>query len=160
MRAARDKPQASARAVALRLLARRDYSRSELAQRLRARGLAAADIGAALDDFERLGYLSDARYAQAVVAQCAGHLGQRAIARDLRERGIAADDAKAALSPLAERDEIADATALWQRRFGQPPGDPRERARQVRFLVSRGFSAATAFRVLRAAGARIDDLSE
>ena len=157
MRAARDKPPASARTVALRLLARRDYSRAELAQRLRGRGLPTADIEATLDDFERLGYLSDARYAQALVAQRAGHLGQRAIARDLRERGIAADDAKEALSPLAERDELADATALWQRRFGHPPADEREKARQVRFLVSRGFSAATAFRVLRAAGAHVDD---
>ena len=105
MRAARDKTPAGARAVALRLLARRDYSRAELAQRLRARGLPLTDIDAALDDFERLGYLSDTRYAQALVAQRAGHLGQRAIARDLRERGIAADDAKVAMSPLAERDE-------------------------------------------------------
>jgi len=95
-----------------------------------------------------------------LVAHRVGHLGKRAIARDLRERGIAADDAKAALSPLADRDEIADATALWQRRFGQPPADERERARQVRFLVSRGFSAAIAFRVLRAAGARTDDLQD
>ena len=120
----------------------------------------AEGIEAALDDFERFGYLSDARYAHALVAQLAGHLGRRAIARDLRERGIAADEAKAALSPLAERDELADATALWQRRFGRAPADERERARQVRFLVSRGFSAATAFRVLRAAGVRTDDLQD
>ena len=44
MRAARDKAPASARAVGVRMLARRDYSRAELAQRLRARGLPAADI--------------------------------------------------------------------------------------------------------------------
>jgi regulatory protein len=148
------------RAAALRLLARREYARAELELRLARRGAEPADIARVLDSLERDGYLSDARYAQALVAQRAGHLGQRAIARDLRERGIASDDAKAALSPLAERDEIADATALWQRRFGQPPADERERARQVRFLVSRGFSAATAFRVLRAAGARTDDLQE
>ena len=114
MPTARDKPPASARAVALRLLARRDYSRAELGQRLRGRGLATSDIEAALDDFERFGYLSDARYAHALVAQRAGHLGRRAIARDLRERGIAADEAKAALSPLRPRPLVpvaADAAA-------------------------------------------------
>ena len=140
----------------MRLLARRDYSRSELAQRLRARGLPSTEIDATLDDFERLGYLSDARYADALVAQRTGRLGPRAIARDLRDKGITSDTAKGALSILAERDELTDATALWQRRFGQPPVDERDKARQVRFLVSRGYSAAIAFRVLRNAGVHED----
>jgi regulatory protein len=156
MRAARGKGPAPARAIALRLLARRDYSRIELAQHLRARGIERADIDATLDDFERLGYLSDARYAQALVTQRVGRLGSRAIVRDLRDKGIAPDAARDALSALAGRDELADATALWQRRFGRPPSDERQKAKQVRFLVSRGFSAATAFRVLRTAGVRTD----
>ena len=65
MRTARDREPPTARATALRLLARRDYSRSELSQRLRSRGVSADEIESLLDDFERLGYLSDARYAQA-----------------------------------------------------------------------------------------------
>ena len=153
MRAARGKAPAAARATALRLLARRDYSRAELAEKLRSRGASAPEIDATLDDFERLGYLSDARYAQAVVSQRAGRLGQRAIARDLHDKGIGPDAAKDALATLADRDELADATALWARRFGQPPADDREKARQLRFIVSRGFSVAIAFKVLRAAGA-------
>ena len=58
---------------------------------------------------------------------------------------------------LAPRDELADATALWARRFGIPPADDREKARHVRFLVSRGYSASVAYKVLRAAGARTDE---
>jgi len=157
MRAARNAEPAGARAAALRLLARRDYSRVELAQRLRRRGLAVDDIERTLDDFERLGYLSDVRYANALVSQRAGKMGPRAISRDLHDKGIAADAAKDALAALAPRDELADATALWARRFGAPPADEREKARHVRFLVSRGFSAAIAFKVLRAAGAAADD---
>jgi regulatory protein len=141
----------------LRLLARRDYSRAELAARLTARGIAATEIDATLDDFERLGYLSDARYAQGVVAQRIGRYGKRAIARDLRGKGIAAAAAGEALSALARRVEQADATALWQRRFGQAPADERDKARHVRFLMARGYSAATALEVLRAAGARGED---
>ena len=157
MRAARGRQPATARATALRLLARRDYSRSELAQRLRRRGVPADEIDAALDDFERLGYLSDVRYANALVSQRAGRLGARAIARDLHDKGIANEAAKDALAALAPRDEVADATALWARRFGTPPADDREKARHVRFLVSRGYSASVAFKVLRAAGAPIDE---
>jgi regulatory protein len=140
----------------MRLLARRDYSRAELAQRLGARGFPPIEIDAALDDFERLGYLSDARYAQTLVAQRVGRLGKRAIAQKLQQRGIASDTAKDALAMLAERDELADATALWQGRFGQAPVDERDKARQIRFLVSRGYGAV-AFKVLRAAGASGED---
>ena len=156
MRNARRREPATARTVALRLLARRDYSRLELAQRLRARGIAAGEIEPLLDDFERLGYLSDARYAHALVSQRAGRLGVRAIARDLHDKGIAADAAKDALAVLGPRDELADAANLWARRFGLPPTDEREKGRQVRFLMSRGYSIAVALRVLRAAGAIID----
>ena len=141
----------------MRLLARRDYSRAELAQRLGARGFPPIEIDATLDDFERLGYLSDARYAQTLVAQRVGRLGKHAIARNLQHRGIASETAKDAMTALAERDELADATALWQRRFGQAPVDERDKARQIRFLVSRGYGVAVAFKVLRAAGAGGED---
>jgi regulatory protein len=143
--------------VALRLLARRDYSRAELAQRLVRRGVTAAEVEPLLDEFEQLGYLSDARYAGALVRQREGRLARRAIARDLRDKGIGADAARDALSSLGARDELADATALWVRRFGTAPADEREKARQVRFLLSRGYSASIAFRVLRTAGVAIDE---
>ena len=41
------------------------------------------------------------------------------------------------------------AQALLHRRFGElPPPDPKERARRVRFLVSRGFAADLAVRLV------------
>jgi len=160
MRADPGSEPASARAIALRLLARRDFGRLELAQRLRRRGVPHAEVEATLDDFERLGYLSDARYAGALVTQRAGKLGKRAIARDLQGKGIGADIAKDALSALDGRDEVADATALWQRRFGHAPADDREKSRQVRFIVSRGYSASIAFKVLRAAGEPGEDTAD
>ncbi|MBL8303415.1 MAG: RecX family transcriptional regulator, partial [Ideonella sp.] len=39
--------------------------------------------------------------------------------------------------------------AVWQRRFGAAPADPREAARQARFLAGRGYSAEVVRRVLR-----------
>jgi regulatory protein len=139
------------------MLARRDYSRAEIAQRLARRGVPHDDIERALDDLEAAGYLCDARYAQAVVAQRTGRYGKRAIAHVLRERGIAAPDALAAMGPLAATDEFADAQALWRQRFGTPPVDERDKARQVRFLLARGYGLSLALRVLRAAGATLPD---
>ncbi|MCC7218800.1 MAG: regulatory protein RecX [Burkholderiales bacterium] len=150
------KPAVSPKALAVRWLARREYSRAELAERLRRRGATADDVERALDELAAAGYLSDARYAQAVVAQRAGRYGRRAIAHALKERGIAAADADVALAPLAGTDELADARALWQRRFGTAPADDRERARQVRFLQSRGYGLSVALSVVCGA-ARADE---
>jgi SOS response regulatory protein OraA/RecX len=38
-----------------------------------------------------------------------------------------------------------------------PPQDEREKARQVRFLLARGYSTSIALKVLRAAGAHATD---
>jgi regulatory protein len=138
------------------MLARREYARAELATRLVATGAARADVEALLDDLQRLGYLSDARFAGALVRQKAGSYAPRAIAHALRERGVAKDAAAEALAEVGT-DEFTLAQALWQRRFGTPPADEREKARQLRFLVSRGFATSVAWRVLRAAGVRADE---
>ena len=143
------------RAVAL--LARREYSRAELAARLASRGASRAEIEPVLDDLERAGYLSDTRFAAAVVRQKAGGYSKRAIAHALREKGVTAHVAKDALAALDDEDELAQAFALWRRRFGKAPADEREKARQLRFLVSRGYATNVVFRVFRAAGVPADE---
>ena len=143
------------RAVAL--LARREYSRAELAARLASRGASPAEIEPVLDDLERAGYLSDTRFAAAVVRQKSGGFAKRAIAHALREKGVTSPVAKDALAMLDGADEYAQALALWQRRFGKAPADEREKARQVRFLVSRGYATGIVFRVFRAAGVPEDE---
>ena len=151
------KPPTSPKVLAVRMLARREYSRAELAQRLMRKGIAREDIERALDELAAAGYLSDARYANAVVAQRSGRYGKRAIAYTLREKGIAAPEALAAMAPLAATDELADATALWRQRFGSAPANQKEKARQVRFLLSRGYGMSVALRVLRLAGTSVDE---
>src|SRR5664279_4434576 len=126
-------PPVSAKMQAVRMLARREYSRAEIAQRLHQRGVPRDDVERALDELQAAGYLSDARYAQAVVTQKTGRYGKRAIAHALREKGITAPDAQAAMAPLAAADEFVDAQALWHQRFGAIPANDREKARQVRF---------------------------
>lgn len=143
------------RAVAL--LARREYARAELSKRLAATGAALADIEVVLDELSAMGLLSDARFAAALVHQKTGDFSRRAIAHALRGKGVDAAESTAALAALDGEDEFAAAHALWERRFGTPPSDDREKARQVRFLLSRGYSHSIAFKVLRAAGTQVSD---
>jgi regulatory protein len=153
----KERPPRTLKQRAIGMLARREYSRAELATRLAATGAARSDIDPVLEELERAGYLSDTRFASAVVRQKAGGYSKRAIAHALREKGVTAPVAKDALAALDGADEFAQALALWQRRFGKAPADEREKARQVRFLVSRGYATNVVFRVLRAAGVAADE---
>ena len=55
------KPPPSAKVLAVRMLARREYSRAELSQRLVRKGIPRDDIERALDELNAGGYLCDAR---------------------------------------------------------------------------------------------------
>jgi regulatory protein len=48
-----------------------------------------------------------------------------------------------------EIDDLDAMITLWRRRFGAPPANDKEKARQVRFLQSRGFSLSAIFKLLR-----------
>jgi regulatory protein len=94
------------------------------------------------------GYLSDDRFARAVVRQKSGAYSKRAIAQTLKAKGVTCDAATEALGENAIDDQDA-LVALWRRRFGRAPADDREKARQIRFLQSRGFSLSAIFKLLR-----------
>ena len=139
------------RAYAIRLLARREHSAAELQQRLTSKGGSPEEIRALIDDLSARGLLSNERYAQSVVRQKATQYSRRTIAGALKAQGIDATEIDAALNQAAIDDE-ATLVALWQRRFGRPPTDDREKARQIRYLQSRGFSLSSILKLVRTGG--------
>ena len=145
----------SLKARAIALLSRREYARAELRAKLAGdRGGSHvgsdvdSDIDALLDELSALGYLSDARFAQGVVRQKSGGYSKRAIGASLKARGVDGAAAEDALANV-EIDDLDAMVALWRRRFGTPPANDKEKARQVRFLQSRGFSLSAIFKLLR-----------
>jgi regulatory protein len=136
------------RAYAIRLLARREYARAEFEQRLCARGATADEIRALVEDLIGQGYLSNERYAHAVVRQKASRYSRRRITGALKAQGIDGSAIDAAMNDVGVDDDVT-LVALWQRRFGKPPADDREKARQVRYLQARGFSLSAILKLLR-----------
>ena len=130
------------------LLSRAEQSSQMLRQKLEARGISQKAARIAIERLSADGTLSDRRYAEAVTRQKAGTHGRQAIAAVLRAKGVDADVAAEAVAGLTADDD-ATLVAVWRRRFGQPPADDRERARQVRFLQSRGFALSAILRFLR-----------
>lgn len=160
----RKKPELSLRARALQYLARREYSRAELRGKLLPHvktgedfGLYSdssgdssgpADLDALLDDLTARGWLSDARAATQLLHAKRSRFGTQRIAHDLRQKGISEELVSAALPALKE-SELEAARSVWQRKFGALPQDAGEKARQIRFLQSRGFGFEVIFQVLR-----------
>jgi regulatory protein len=157
VQSAKRRPPRTLRQRAVALLARRDYARAALTARLAAAGGTRDEIEPLLDELQRAGYLCDARLASTIVGHKRGAFGKRAIAHALREKGVDDDVARQALAALEGVDEVEAAFALWRRRFDVAPAGEREKARQLRFLQSRGYSATVAFKVLKLAGARVAD---
>lgn len=116
--------------------------------KLVATGASRDEADAVLDEIAALGYLSDARFATALVDQKSGAMSKRAISASLKAKGVPADVASEALA-ASEVDDHDAMVALWLRKFGTPPANDREKARHVRFLQSRGFALSAIFRMLR-----------
>lgn len=139
---------ADLRARALRLLARREHTRAELCRKLAPDVDDPARLEAVLDDLARRGWLSDERFVEQFVHARRGRYGAARIRRALLERGIAEEVIAGALRDL-KAGELDAARAVWARKFEAPPKSCADRARQVRFLQSRGFAIGLAMRVIR-----------
>ena len=142
------KPHVSLRARALRALARRELSRAELRAKLMPHLAETDDLDALLDDLQKRGWLSDARAAEQIVQIRSARFGTQRIAHELRQKGIS-DELIAASIPKMKEGELEAARAVWQRKFVTPAQDQKEKAKQVRFLQSRGFSMEVIFKVMK-----------
>ncbi len=107
-----------------------------------------ADLAKALDDLEQHGLLSDVRTADALLLAKAPRYGSRRLKQMLQAKSLDAELVSQTLV-RARESEFDRARAVWHRRFGAPPTDLRERARQQRFMLARGFEASVIDRVLK-----------
>jgi len=132
---------------ALRFLAAREHSRLELECKLARHSDDAADIARVLDALTARGFISEQRVAESVLHQRAPRLGAARVVQELRRKGLS----DAVIDDAAEQlraTELERARAVWQKKFGEAPADPRDRARQMRFLAGRGFASDTVRRVV------------
>ncbi len=203
----RKRPETSLRTRALQYLARREYSRAELAARLRPyveddfeqlqpngqgekvrhvrsphpnpaettshstkasendaqvagylpegegtngslREYHVNDLDELLDDLVSSGWLSDERAAMQLLHARRPRFGTQRIAHEMHQKGISEELIAQALPALKET-ELASARSVWQRKYGRLPQDAKEKARQMRFMQSRGFSPDVIFKVLQ-----------
>ena len=140
------------RVRAMRYLARREHSRAELYGKLLPYVQEGEDLEAVLDELEKRNWLSDVRAATQWVGAKRGRFGAQRIAHELRQKGIA-EELIAEAVPQLKETELEAAREVWLKKFGVLPRDAKEKARQVRFLQSRGFSLDVTLKVLKLSSA-------
>ncbi len=140
----------SLKARAVGFLSRREHSRSELAQKLKPHSDSTEEVDRLLDTLITEGWQSDERFIQSVLHRKAPLHGALRITQELKRKGMN-DTQLAEVRSSLKDTELQRAQAVWQKRFGQtePASDPKDYARQVRFLAGRGFSHEVIRRVLK-----------
>ena len=133
---------------ALRLLSQREHSRAELERKLKKYEEEPGTLAQALDELAAKDFISEARVVQSVLHQRASRMGAARVRQELLHKGIAPEAVAEAVAGL-QGSEFERALEVWKRRFGELPQDATERARQVRFLMARGFAGAVVAKVLR-----------
>ncbi len=134
-------PKDTARERAIHLLARREHSQKELFIKLLQKGFPKHDIEPALEDLQSRGWLSDIRFAESWIRHRANRgYGWLRIKAELNEKGVGSqeiEEAKAS-EPINWHNL---ALSEWRKKFKNKPSDWNEKAKQLRFLQYRGFSA-------------------
>ena len=145
---AKQRPKRSLKGRALGYLSRREYSRAELSRKLMPYTEDADALEVLLDSLEREGWLSDARFAESVVHRRAARVGAGRIVGELKRHAVGEALIEEVSSQLRET-ELVRARTVWQKKYGQLPETPAERARQARFLAARGFSMSIIGKILK-----------
>ena len=150
--------QPSLKGRALRLLSQREHSRAELERKLSAYEEVPGELAKALDELQARDFINDGRAVDSVVNRRSGKLGSARIKQELAAKGLSGEAVSEAMESLKDT-EFSRAQEVWRKKFGTPPQGPLERAKHMRFLITRGFNAEVVRRVVKGDGL-VDDPSD
>jgi len=143
--------QPSLKGRALRLLSQREHSRTELERKLRPFEEVPGELAAALDFLQAKDFINEHRVVESVVNRRASKLGAMRVKQELQAKGIDGQAIQEAVRGM-RATELERAREVWRRKFGAPALDAHSRAKQIRFLIGRGFASEVVRRVVIGGG--------
>ena len=146
-----NKNQLQLKKRALYYLSKRDYSRVELGRKILAYSesleVSKADLESVLNELEEKDWLSDDRFSEQFVLSKKRKFGARKIAHELKLRGVNESIISRVLRDIKD-DEFLLAKKIWEKKFNQIPITIDEKAKQIRFMQSRGIEIAIIHQIL------------
>ena len=141
---------------ALRLLAGREQSRTELERKLGAHAETPEQLAQVLDELQAKDFISEARVAESVINRRSARLGAARVRHELLGKGLGAEVVREAMQRL-KATELERAQEVWRKKFdGKADSsvpDASARLKQMRFLAARGFDSEVVRRVVANADA-------
>lgn len=132
---------------ALRYLAAREHSRAELERKLAAHEETPGQLAQVLDELQAKDFISEARVLESVINRRAARFGASRIKHELLNKGLGAEAVAEAVNSL-KASELDRAREIWRKKFDGPAPDAAGRAKQMRFLATRGFGGDVIRRVV------------
>ena len=132
---------------ALRLLSSREHSRAELQTKLQPFEETPGALTAVLDKLVEKDFINEGRVVASILHRRAPKLGASRIQQELKAKGLEPQAIADAVAQL-RITELARAREVWRKKFDQPARDAAERAKQYRFLATRGFSGEVVAKLL------------
>jgi regulatory protein len=134
----------------LRLLSQREHSRQELERKLKPFEETPGELAEALDFLQAKDFINTQRVVESVVNRRSAKLGASRVRQELQAKGLPAEAIAQAVQEMRST-ELERAREVWRKKFGVVPEDQAARAKQVRFLVTRGFAPEVVKRVVAGA---------
>ena len=149
---------------AMKYLALKDRTVSEMQTYLDGKEFGEADVDATVERLLELGYLNDARYAERFVETrlASKPISRRRLWEQLKGHGVPDAEIEAALETVEDRDETENALAVagkFARQFRDLEPDKR-RERVLSRLISRGYTYDVARKALETVLSEEDEWSE
>jgi regulatory protein len=131
----------------------REHSRLELERKLTPHATSEQELVEVLDFLQNKDFLNEQRVVESVISRRAAKQGAAKVKQELTQKGLDPEQIIQAVEQLRET-EYERAHQLWLRKFGEVTQDPKIKAKQIRFLVSRGFAAGVVSKIV---GGREDE---
>lgn len=133
---------------AIRYLSIREHSQEELIRKLKPHAQSQEELDGVLKKLVEKGLQSNARFAENLVRRKSERYGEMRLRQELKQHQIDTDTRQALLDQV-HATEYERAHALWEKKFGSIGKDPKEVAKQARFLANRGFSSEIIAKLIR-----------
>jgi regulatory protein len=133
---------------AIRYLSIREHSQEELIRKLKPHASSIEEVEVVLQKLLDKGLQSNERFAENLIRRKAERYGQNRLLQELKQHQID-PHMRSELLEKVKDSEFERAHALWERKFGVVTKDPKEMAKQARFLANRGFSSELISKIIR-----------
>jgi regulatory protein len=133
---------------AIRYLSYREHSETELIKKLRPHAQSEEELSITLQKLKEKQFLSNERFAESLVTKKSRNLGSARLAQEMRQHQLDQPIIEKQLQEL-KLTEKQRAFEVWEKKFGVIATEQKDLAKQIRFLVSRGFDQELVYKIVR-----------